>query len=115
MINVWDFYHDLSKNFKAAFVENGIFVIMIDEVPVDGEDLALIEEILDVLKFVGNVILILFGTNSNAAKKVTVIFTGQNLSSVNQERKWSFMITHLPKDNIEYSSFSNSESSICKI
>ncbi len=67
--SLWD--HVFSKLFKKRIDRWAkLFVIILDEVPLDAKDLALIGDIRDSLKLVRNVVVILSGTNSKAANMI---------------------------------------------
>eukprot|EP00291_Cryptomonas_curvata_P016406 CAMPEP_0172152682 /NCGR_PEP_ID=MMETSP1050-20130122/989_1 /TAXON_ID=233186 /ORGANISM="Cryptomonas curvata, Strain CCAP979/52" /LENGTH=597 /DNA_ID=CAMNT_0012821063 /DNA_START=136 /DNA_END=1930 /DNA_ORIENTATION=+ len=86
-----------------------LFVIILDEIPHEVKDLALIGDIRDALKMVNKVVVILSGTNSKSANMIGL--TSCYASSQNSEKdhsKWSYLITRLPHYFVEASELKNS-------
>jgi hypothetical protein len=101
--SLWD--HVFSKLFTKHIERWAkLFVIILDEIPLDAEDLALIGDIRDSLKMVRNVVIILSGTNSMAANMIGLT-SGDALSRVTHQEhaRWSYLITRMPQYFVEAS------------
>jgi hypothetical protein len=100
--HIWEHclkYLFLDSTVQAKFMsEEGIFVLMWDEIPVESTDLVMIGELRDGLKVVKNIVIILSGTNSKAANMIG-LSTGQASSSaiIGSGDYWSCIVTRMPK------------------
>ncbi len=75
-----------------------LFIIVLDEIPLDAKDLALIGDIRDSLKMVPNVVVILSGTNSKAANMIGLTNGDTSSRATHPEHaRWSYLITRVPQ------------------
>jgi hypothetical protein len=106
--SLWDnvFSHLFKRHTKRWAKQ---FVIILDEIPVNAEDLALIGNIRDSLKIVKNVVVILSGTNSKAANMIGITNGAASSRNIRAEHtRWSYLITRVPRYFVEASRLKNS-------